>query len=166
MYKIKPEDAKDSIRSFSGLPHRIEFVTELDGVRYFDDSKATTPESTIAALSSFSEPIILLAGGSEKYAKFKRMSREIIKKCKAVILFGQTKNRINRSILKRIDRIQESKLVRDNVMLVEDLGEAVKKAKSLARSGDVVLLSPACASFDQFANFEQRGEKFKEFVRG
>lgn len=166
IYKVKSELIGEAIRKFQGLSHRIEFTKELSGVKYYNDSKATTPESTIAALSSFSEPIILLAGGSEKYSKFKKMSREIIKKCKTVILFGKTAGRIKGSILKRIDRISEAKLSRDNIFLVENLSEAVQKAKGLSCEGDVVLLSPACASFDQFANFEERGDKFKKLIRG
>jgi len=166
IYKIKSEIIVDAIRKFQGLPHRLEFIKEINGIKYYNDSKATTPESTIAALSSFSEPMILLAGGSEKYSKFRRMSREIIKKCKAVILFGKTAGRIRGSILKRIDRIPEAKLIKNNIFLVENLSEAVQKSKDLSKKGDIVLLSPACASFDQFANFEERGEKFKKFVKG
>lgn len=164
VYKIDRKKIRTAISDFKSLPHRIEFVGELSGVKYYNDSKSTTPESTIAALNSFKAPIILLVGGSEKYAKFGRMSREIIQKCKAVILFGQTKRRIRGSIAKRLQYIENPKLKKENVYLMENIDQAIREAQKLSKKGDIVLLSPACASFDQFQNFEQRGDIFKKEV--
>lgn len=166
IYKVDRKKIRAAISEFKALPHRIEFVSEISGAKYYNDSKATTPESTIAALSSFSAPIILLCGGSEKYSKFGRMSREIIKKCKAMMVFGQTKIRIKGSIEKNFQLVEKPRLKRENVFICEDMKEAFEKAKLIAKSGDIVLLSPACASFDQFANFEERGDKFKKMVKG
>jgi UDP-N-acetylmuramoylalanine--D-glutamate ligase len=163
-YKISPEIISDTVANFQGLSHRMEFVKEINGIKYYNDSKSTTPESTIAALASFDKPIILLAGGSEKYAKFKRMSQEIVKRCQAVYLFGQTAKRIYGSIRKRLNRMKIGRLKLENVLMVDDMKTAIDNAKKISQKGDIVLLSPACASFDQFANFEERGEMFKKIV--
>jgi len=140
-------------------------VGEASNVKFYNDSKSTTPESTIAAVKSFDKPVILLVGGSEKHAKFRRMSKEIIKKCRAVFVFGQTKNRIAGSIKKRLRLAKEKVLNEDKVLVIDDLGEAFKGAEEISQKGDIIILSPACASFDQFANFEERGDKFKNMVK-
>lgn len=167
IYKVDPQIISDTIANFQGLEHRLELVKEIEGVKYYNDSKATTPESTIAALYSFKAPIILLAGGSEKFSKFKRMSQEIVKRCKAVYLFGQTSKRIFASINKRFNQMKPEmlKLKKEDIYLVEDMKSALSSAQKKAEKGDIILLSPACASFDQFANFEERGEEFKKMIR-
>ncbi len=147
------------LRSFEGVAHRLEFVREIQGVRYYNDSIATTPESVIAALDSFEGGIVLIAGGSDKGISFDYLAGEIVRKAKAVILIGTTGSKIAALVKAR----RGSKAL-PSVTLRDSLKEAVEQAKTLAQSGDVVLLSPACASYDMFRNFEDRGNRFKALV--
>lgn len=138
---------KKSVAEFKGLEHRLEFVREIDGVQFYNDSFSTTPETTIAAIKSFSEPIILLLGGSEKKANYDQLIEVIgSSNIKLIIPIGET--------AKRITNIDE----------IKSMGKAVKIAFQKAKSGDVVLLSPASASFDAFKNYKERGNKFKEEI--
>ncbi|NLJ80101.1 MAG: UDP-N-acetylmuramoyl-L-alanine--D-glutamate ligase [Firmicutes bacterium] len=142
-------------RSFSGVPHRLELVQTVEGIRYYNDSIATTPERTLAALNSFQEPLLLLAGGSDKkldYAKFGQAVHEHVKR---LILFGQMAPQIKAAVLS----FGEFPLD-----VVETLDQAVTAAAGWAEKGDVVLLSPACASYDQYPNFEVRGAHFRDLV--
>lgn len=150
-----PEAIGKSLRSFRGVEHRIEFVAEIRGIRFFNDSKATNPDSAIVALKSFDEPLVLIAGGLEKGTPFDDLSRAIATRCKGVVLIGEAAGSIS-SGLKDVGF--------GNVKKAESLDEAVKAAFEFAEAGDVVLLSPACASFDMFDNFEVRGNIFKEAV--
>lgn len=141
---------------FAGVPHRLEFVREVDGVRYYNDSIATTPHRTQAALRSFTAPIILIAGGSDKNLSFDELGLAIQTRVKSLILLGVTAPRIRQAVLAYGDYpIHE----------VEDLGDAVALARDLATAGDIVLLSPACASYDQYPNFVARGAHFRELVQ-
>ncbi|RKY70323.1 MAG: UDP-N-acetylmuramoyl-L-alanine--D-glutamate ligase [Candidatus Latescibacterota bacterium] len=144
------------LRSFEGVAHRLEFVREIQGVRYYNDSIATTPESVIAALDSFEGGIVLIAGGSDKGISFDHLADEIVRKAKAVVLIGTTASKISALV--------EVRRAHPPVMRCNSLEEAVRHAKTLAQSGDVVLLSPACASYDMFRNFEDRGNRFKALV--
>lgn len=143
------ETIQEAIKGFKGVEHRIEFIKEVSGVEYYNDSKATTAESTKVALNAFDKPLIVLVGGYDKKTGF-NILKDDLKNCKAVIAFGATK--------------QQFKDLYLNTILCEDMKEAFDKANELALSGDVVLLSPACASYDQFKNFEERGKEFKSFV--
>lgn len=143
-------------KTFSGVPHRLEFVLELDGVRYYNDSVATTPDRTLAALRSFQEPIILIAGGSDKQLSFDQLGHFIHGRVKYLILLGVTAPKIRQAVLAAGDF---------PIDLVDTMEEAVERAGSLAQAGDVVLLSPACASFDQYRNYMARGAHFRELVR-
>lgn len=155
---VEEETARQVVRDFRGLEHRLEEVAKVEGVTYFDDSFSTTPETTIAAVKSFSEPIILIAGGSEKGSDFSLLGKIIseTENIKAVILIGLMAERIEQSISNK-----EVKILRG----ANNMQEILKLAAGEAKPGDVVLLSPAAASFDMFKNYKERGEQFKTEVR-
>jgi UDP-N-acetylmuramoylalanine--D-glutamate ligase len=142
-----------SLPKFKALPHRLELVAEINGVKWYNDSKATTPQSAIASLEAFEQPVIIIAGGYDKNIPFDELGQRISEKAKAAILLGQTAQKI------------ASTIGSTKTETVSSLGEAVNLAKGLAESGDVVLLSPACASYDMFDNFEHRGKEFCRLVQ-
>lgn len=144
--------------SFTGLEHRLEFVAEIDGVRYYNDSKATTPEAAIAALNAFDAGVILIAGGYDKGVSFGRFAEECVKRVKCAILIGKTAKKIASLIFITGGGMGSE------VVFATTLQDAVEKAKTRAKTGDVVLLSPACASYDMFVNYEDRGRQFKKFI--
>ena len=147
------------LKSFKGLEHRIEFVRLARGVKYFDDSFSTTPETAIAAIESFTEPKILILGGSSKNSDFTELG-EIISKSdsvKAIIGIGTEWEKIKERIMNHESRI----MVIENCKNMEEI---VKKCAEIGEIGDVVLLSPACASFDMFRSYKDRGEQFKKEV--
>ncbi|MDO8667923.1 MAG: UDP-N-acetylmuramoyl-L-alanine--D-glutamate ligase [bacterium] len=155
---IKKADIKKAVANFKGLPHRLELAREINGVKYYDDSFATTPEATIIALKSFSAPIILLLGGADKGANFKGLAGEVKKRVKlAILLNGDATPRIKAELLKV--GIKE-----DKTKLVNSIKAAVKAAGVETRPGEVVLLSTACASFGMFKNYKERGDLFKQEV--
>ncbi|AKM81931.1 TPA: UDP-N-acetylmuramoyl-L-alanine--D-glutamate ligase [Candidatus Berkelbacteria bacterium] len=149
----------DTIRSvvkkFKGLEHRLEFVAQIGGVKYYNDSFSTTPDTAIAAINAFSEPVILIAGGSEKNADYSELGEEISKNVKTVILIGQTGPRIKKEI-----KNTSLKIIDD----LSNLREVMQAVKKEAKKGDIVLLSPASASFDWFVNYKDRGLQFKKLV--
>lgn len=147
-------------REFNGVEHRIEFVRELDGVRYYNDSIASSPTRTIAGLKAFRRPVILIAGGYDKHIPFEPMVPYIIDKVKLLVLCGATADKIEQSV--REDGAYKGK---PEIVRAENLKEAVLLAHERAEAGDVVTLSPACASFDAFPNFAARGNYFKEVVQ-
>lgn len=149
-------------KSFSGVAHRIEFVRELDGVRYYNDSIASSPSRTIAGLHSFAQKVILIAGGYDKHIPYDVLGPHITACVKELILTGDTSEKIREAAI----AAPGYRIGAPDILLCGDLEEAVKKAKESAEPGDVVLLSPASASFDRYKNFEERGNKFKEFVNG
>lgn len=143
------------LTTFQGVKHRIQFVEKLDGRSIYNDSKATNIEATIVALEAFSQPIVLIAGGLDRGFTFDKLV-EPLKKVKAIILYGQTKHLMAAAAQKaQIPTIQ----------LVDNLDEAVPLAWSLTAPGDVLLLSPAAASWDQFQTFEQRGDRFLNDIK-
>jgi len=139
--------------SFKGLEHRMEDVNSVGGVRFINDSKATTAESCLWALENINSPVFLIAGGKDKGVDYSLILNEARKKVREVILIGEARNTI-RNALSGALKLEEA----------ESLQEAVEKAFSKARKGDCVLLSPMCSSFDMFANYEERGKVFKETV--
>jgi UDP-N-acetylmuramoylalanine--D-glutamate ligase len=161
---------------FVALPHRLELTGEIRGVYWYNDSKATTPESAIVALEAFEQPKIIIAGGYDKNLPFEQLGEKIAKNAKAAILIGQTARKIADAI-RNADmslRAQRSNLDKrtthyalrtTRIEIVNSLAEAVRLADRLAESGDVVLLSPACASYDMFENFQHRGREFCRLVR-
>jgi UDP-N-acetylmuramoylalanine--D-glutamate ligase len=155
------EAMRQVITTFTGVEHRLELVREHAGTRYYNDSISTSPERIIAALHSFSEPIVLLAGGRDKHLPWEEACRLILHKTHAVILFGEA----SELIAKAIDKIRrEFSASETMVQRCLNLEEAVTLAAQAARPGDVVLLSPGCASFDAFRDYTERGQRFKELV--
>ncbi|MDF2820753.1 MAG: UDP-N-acetylmuramoylalanine--D-glutamate ligase [Clostridiales bacterium] len=147
----------DTIKQFKDVEHRTEFVKELKGVKFYNDSKATNPDSAIKGISSMSSPTILIGGGQDKklpnaYDEWAKLFPE---KVKQLVLFGETKHNIAETA---------RNIGFNDIVLVDTLEEAVKTSYSFATDGDVVLLSPACASWDMFKSFEERGTLFKQYV--
>ncbi len=157
-FGVGKERIKQVLPDFKALEHRLEPVREVRGVRWYNDSISTTPESAIAALGAFEEPKIIIAGGYDKGVGFDELGRQIAGKAKAAVLIGQSAARI-------FSAISESTGFCAEVKVADSLAEAVELADGLAEGGDVVLFSPACASYDMFDNFEHRGESFRELVR-
>ena len=139
-----------TLAGFCGLEHRIQLVGSVNGVDFFDDSKATTVDATKAALRSMEKSVILIAGGRNKKSDFTPAGEEIKERVKTLIAIGEAKAQIK-------DELSDFTKIIDAV----DMHDAVKIAKSIAEEGDAVLLSPMCASFDQFSCFEERGKMFK-----
>jgi UDP-N-acetylmuramoylalanine--D-glutamate ligase len=143
-----------TLADFPGLEHRLEFVRQKDGVRYYNDSKGTNVGAVVKSLASFNEPVILLAGGVDKGGDYAPLEEGVKQKVRRLVLFGAAKQIIARSLGQLTDTV-----------VVEDMPAAVSDAAAHARVGDVVLLSPACSSFDQFANYAERGKVFKRLVQ-
>lgn len=161
LLEIKPDSISKIVTTFKGLPHRLEFVKEINEVKYFDDSASTNVETAIAAINSFENPKILILGGASKNSDFTPLGQEIAKKnIKSVILIGAEANRIQKSIERA------GKFSGEIFTGLKNMDEVVKKTRQLASAGDIVLLTPACASFDMFKNYKDRGVQFKEIVRG
>lgn len=150
------ESIKETLRSFPGVEHRIEFVRELDGVVYINDSKGTNPASTIRAIEAMTRPTVLILGGYDKHNSFDELFAFLGDKIKAIVVLGQTKP----IIIETGNRMGFGSILHE----ADSFREAIDLSRKLAKSGDAVLLSPACASWDMFDNFEQRGEIFKNIV--
>lgn len=158
---------KKVIESFKGLEHRLELVREIDGVKYINDATSTTPIAAQKALAAFNQPIILIAGGSDKRLDFSDLARDIKKKCKAVVLLkGEGTERLKKYLSFIIYPSATSSWPSGHLSFIEvdDLRQAVKVAKNVAEAGDIVLFSPACTSFGMFVNEYDRGLKFKKVV--
>ena len=157
------ESITQAISEYKGLEHRLEYVTTINGVHFFDDSFATSPEPTIVALRAFTEPVILIAGGADKGTDYSGLAEEILKSTvKVVILIGRMGPVIREAIKQRAEKTK-----RRPPLLVNggsDMKSIVAQANQYATPGDVVLLSTACASFDLFKNYKERGDLFKEQV--
>ena len=147
-------------RSFGGVEHRIELVRELDGVRYYNDSIASSPTRTIAGLHSFDRRVILIAGGYDKHIPFDALGPEICAHVKLLILCGATADKIRAAV----EGTPEYVPGQPEIVTVQSLSDAVELAHTRAQRGDIVTLSPACAAFDQFKNFMVRGESYKRMV--
>ncbi|MBX9139176.1 MULTISPECIES: UDP-N-acetylmuramoyl-L-alanine--D-glutamate ligase [unclassified Clostridium] len=157
---VKIETMKKVAESFSGVEHRCELVREIDGVKYYNDSIASSPTRTLAGLFAFERKVILIAGGYDKHIPFEPLAEEGYEFIKELILLGDTKYLIKEAF----EKLKLEKNINIPIVMVESLEEAVSKAKEIASEGDIVTLSPACASFDMFPNFAVRGNKFKEIV--
>jgi UDP-N-acetylmuramoylalanine--D-glutamate ligase len=143
-----------SLEEFPGLEHRLEFVREKDGVRYYNDSKGTNVGAVIKSLASFSAPVILLAGGVDKGGDYAPLADGIKQKVRRLVLFGAAKQ----TIAKALGHLTTT-------VVVDDIAAALRDAAAHGQAGDVVLLSPACSSFDQFRNYAERGKIFKGLVQ-
>lgn len=151
---------KEIATTFTGVEHRNEFIRKYNGVEYYNNSIASSPTRTLASLKAFDKPVILIAGGRDKKVPFDSLAFEGYPYIKELILLGEAKKQIEAVF----NNLAEEKGIIIPVHIVETLEEAVKKAAEVAKEGDVVTLAPACTSFDMFANFEVRGNKYKDIV--
>ncbi len=147
--------------TFGGVEHRIELVREKDGVRYYNDSIASSPSRTMAGLQSFSQKVILIAGGYDKQIPFEPMAPQVCKSVKTLLLNGTTAEKIRDAIV----NCPDYRPGHPEIRMCPDFTAATHKAAEIAREGDIVLMSPACAAFDQFKNFMERGNYFKKLIK-
>lgn len=157
---VSIEDMKNVSETFLGVNHRIEFVREVNDVKYYNDSIASSPTRTLAGLNAFDEKVILICGGYDKNIPFEPLAEQGIDKIKNLVLIGDTKNKIKDEFLK----VMKNTKVNIDIYEAKSFEDSIEYSKSIAQKGDTVLLSPACASFDMFKNFEERGNKFKDIV--
>jgi UDP-N-acetylmuramoylalanine--D-glutamate ligase len=155
---IPAEAMAEGMRGFKGVPHRLEYVRSLGGAAWYNDSKATTPAQTLAAIRSFEEPLVLLLGGRDKDLSWDELAEVVRKRVDHVVVFGEAAGKIAAAI----GSLEKGHSL--TVHICEDLEEAVQSAASVAENGDVVLLSPGATSFDEFRDFEERGEVFRSWV--
>ncbi len=160
---VQPLTIADAVRSFQPVPHRLEFVGEADGVRYVNDSIASTPERALAGIRSFTEPLVLLLGGKDKDLPKDELAQEALTRCSGIVFFGADGPLLEAAVEANAAAVPFED--RPQTLRVVTLEEAVAAARDMAAPGDVVLLSPACTSFDAYTNFEQRGEEFRQIVR-
>jgi UDP-N-acetylmuramoylalanine--D-glutamate ligase len=149
----EPSAMRVALQNFSGLPHRLEQLCALEGVRYVNDSKGTNVGAAVKSLESFQAPVILIAGGRDKGGDYAPLAQAARGKVKAAVLMGETRDKIAAALNGCVE-----------TLTAESMAEAVRKARDMAAPGDVVLLSPACSSFDMFTDFEDRGRAFKMAV--
>ena len=157
-FGVPVETIAEAVRSFEPVEHRLELVRERDGVSYYNDSIATTPESTICALRSFTDgTVMLIAGGYDKGIEFDALGREIAQRAHYLMVLGVTADKITQAAI-------SAGFPSDRIQAFDQLDEAVRAGSLLARSGDAIVMSPACASYDQYRNFAERGEHFRTIV--
>ena len=145
----------DALRGFRGLPHRMQCIAEIDGIGFYDDSKGTNVGATVAALTGFPKPVVLIAGGDGKGQDFAPLAAVVARAARAVVLIGVDGERIARALEGTAVPVERA----------ASLEAAVARARELAHSGDAVVLSPACASYDMFRNYGERGNIFKTLVQ-
>ena len=156
-YGYVSDSTKEYIaKTFSGVEHRLEFIRQLDGVKYYNSSIDSSPSRTAAALSALAEKPIVICGGYDKNIPFEPLAKALDERAKAVVLMGATAEKINKVLLEQGCKIP--------IYIEGDFEKAVCLSRNIAKEGDTVLLSPACASFDAFKNFMERGNKFKQIV--
>jgi UDP-N-acetylmuramoylalanine--D-glutamate ligase len=154
-----PEAMRLGLRGFNGVPHRLEFVAERGGARWYNDSIASAPERVLAALRAFDEPLVLLLGGRDKRLPWAPLAQQVRQRARHSLVFGEAAPLIERALA-------EAGLPPERFTRCDNLAQAVAAAGRVARPGDVVLLSPGCTSFDEFRDFEERGEAFRRLVTG
>jgi len=152
--EIRNEHIRESLKSFEGVEHRLEYVRTYNGVKYINDSKATNINAVWFALDSFNIPLVLILGGRDKGNNYLELESQLREKVHTIIAIGEARNAIKEQVGHVVPNFEEAEAMKD----------AVKKAKSVAKRGEAVLLSPACASFDMFDNYEHRGKVFKQAV--
>ena len=157
---VDQDIAIDAVKEFKAVEHRLEFVREIDGVKWYNDSVSSSPTRTIAGLNSFDEDIVLIAGGYDKNLDYTPLAKPILKKVKKLILLGVTSGKI----FEAVKREEEKEGKNIDIYMCDTLEETVNLAKKHAKKGEIVLFSPASASFDMFKNFADRGNKFKNLV--
>lgn len=154
----------EAIEEFKGVEHRLEFVREINGIKWYNDSIGTSPTRTSAGLNSFDEKIVLIAGGYDKNLDYEPLAKPILEKVSKLVLFGNTTTKIYDAVIKELSKKDPTAVF--PIYKHKTLEQVVNRAYKIAEPGEVVLFSPASASFDMFKNFEERGEKFKELVMG
>lgn len=159
---ISAESIARAVATFRGVEHRLELVASAGGIEYYNDSIATTPERTLAGMRCFDRPLVLLLGGRDKHLPLEELAEEACRRCRAVVFFGESGPKLEQAVAEAASRLPPDG--RPILVLERDLEGAVAAAHRLARPGDVVLLSPACTSFDAYDNFEERGRHFRELV--
>lgn len=157
---VPVEVIREVARTFAGVEHRIEFVRELNGVKWYNDSIATSPTRTIAGLNSFSQKLIIIAGGYDKHLDYTPLAEPVLRHVKTLILTGATSEKIKKAVTSHPGYAASGLTVMD----AADMADAVQKARAAAHPGDIVSLSPASASFDCYPNFEVRGQHYKKLV--
>ena len=157
---VSSETCRKIATSFGGVEHRIELIRTVRGVRFYNDSIASSPTRTIAGLRSFDQKLILIAGGHDKLVPFDLLAQEIVLRVKALFLVGETAEKI-RSAVENAPGYDPETLP---ITVLDDFKETVLAAADYAQNGDVVILSPACSSFDRFRNFAERGNTFRKIV--
>ena len=157
---VQPEQIREVARTFGGVEHRIEFVREVDGVKYYNDSIATSPSRVISGVRAFHQKIIAIQGGSDKGNDLSEMVPDLLTHVKILILNGATADKIEQAVLAAPDYDPDQL----QIIKVKDLAQAVEAARKAAQPGDIVSLCPACPAFDQFKTFEYRGREFKRLV--
>jgi UDP-N-acetylmuramoylalanine--D-glutamate ligase len=150
----KVKAIRDGLKTFRNAPHRLEHVATIDGVEFVNDSKATNVDSVVYALGSYQQPLVWIAGGIDKGNDYSLIRDEVKRKVKALICLGKDNSKLKKAFDGVVPTVVET----------TDVNECVNKSMELAEAGDVVLLSPACASFDLFKNYEDRGDRFKKAV--
>lgn len=153
---IPLDNIAEAVKQFEGVEHRLKFVDCIDGVNFYNDSKGTNPDASIKAIEAINKPIILIAGGYDKGSEFKEFIKSFNNKVKSLVLLGETASKIKETAIS---------MGFNNIYIVEDMKEAVYKSFKMAQNGDNVLLSPACASWDMYNSFEERGKDFKKAVK-
>jgi len=159
---VSRESIRSVAMSFGGVEHRIELVRSLRGVKYYNDSIASSPTRTVAGLRSFRQKVILIAGGYDKQIGFEPLAEEAVKSVKALFLCGHTAEKIKAAVEAHPDFDRKAL----PIIVMDDFTDTVLAASAMAEEGDIVILSPACASFDMFKNFAERGHRFKEIIGG
>jgi len=157
---VSAETCRKIAAEFGGVSHRIELIRTLRGVRYYNDSIASSPTRTLAGLRSFDSKLILIAGGHDKFVPFDELAREITLRVKALFLVGETAEKIRDAVL----AVPEYDSASLPIRIFDDFRETVLAASAAAGEGDTVILSPACSSFDRFKNFAERGNTFRKIV--
>ena len=152
--EIKNEFIRESLKSFEGVPHRLEFVREYKGIKYINDSKATNVNAVWYALDSFNAPMVLILGGRDKGNDYSLLSHQIREKVHTIVAIGEARELIKKQLKDVVPNLLEAKSMKD----------AVKQSRNVAKRGEIVLMSPACSSFDMFDNYEHRGNEFKQAV--
>ncbi len=155
---------REAIRAFAGVPHRLQLVGAPGGVRYFNDSIATSPDRALAALRAVSGPVVLILGGHDKLLPWEALCEAAVARCRGVLLIGEAQDLIGAHLATALTRHPGGALQPEAVVRCGDLNQAVAEAQRRAQPGDAVLLSPGCASYDQFRNFEERGARFRQYV--
>jgi len=158
IFKVPDAIIRNEIKNFKGIEGRLEFISQCQGIKYYNDTTATTPDAVSAALNSFDQKVVLLAGGTDKKLDFKELAKKIKEKTKSIILFEGT---ATEKLVKELRSINYN----ENIVFVDSMKEAFKQVKYILKKGDIFLLSPGAASFGLFISEFDRGEQFNQAVK-